>query len=198
MKSIAILILLLTLTVFYSCKETQKQPEKEGTEVIEPKISTDAVDNLKDSKIDTTEKTTITQNGFYGFKIGDKINLKSKNLQESVRKNGEGSFLGFDLMDDKGEKIGFILSEPDNQEIIKVIEISSSKYKTNKGIGIGSTYQELKNQYPDIETHGSEIESRTTSKVGNLYFQLDTAFNTYEIDESKIKPSTLITSIFLL
>ncbi|WP_303317327.1 hypothetical protein Q4Q34_01400 [Flavivirga abyssicola] len=193
MKKICPLFIIIALIVLSSCKDTEKEKNTIPVEKIESDIS----NNNKSPDVQTrdTNRFIISEDGFMGFKIGGEIDSKSKYLKKSVQKNGEGSFNGYILLNDNGDEIGFIFPKYDNKKIINMIEISSSKYKTKEGISIGSTYQDLKNHYPNIETHGSEIESRTTSKTGNLSFLLDIAFNTYEIDESKIKPLTKIKKI---
>ena len=153
-------IILLVAIIFISCKE--KTPKQESNTIKTTK-----------KEVLVNDKYLIYNNSFLDFKPGDTIPVNSKNIIKDIQKNGEGDFKGYTLLNDAGEKIGFIFPKHDNSQIIQMIEISSSDYKTDKGISIGSTYEELKNKYPTIETHGSEIESRVSSRVGDLSFLLD-------------------------
>ncbi|MEZ7498169.1 hypothetical protein QO200_05390 [Flavobacterium sp. Arc3] len=192
MKNINFFILVMAFTVFSSCKE-KDQKQETTPEQMEQESSKDYIAaDLQNGEINTN---LITENGFMGFEIGDKIDPKSKYLKKSVQRNGEGSFDGYAILDNDGDEIGFIFPKYENKEDIGMIEISSPKFKTKNGIGVSSTYQDLMKTYPTIETHGSEIESRTNSTIGNMSFQLDVPFATYTIDESKIKPSTTILKI---
>ncbi|MCL7765289.1 hypothetical protein MPF19_17845 [Polaribacter sp. Z014] len=184
MKKIFFLILTIISVIFFSCKEKSiKKQTDQGT------INETEVEEKNNKSL------IITENSFLGLKIGDSINLKSKNIKKETQENGEGFFPGYVLLDDNGKKIAFIFPKHKTDNIIGRIEISAPNYKTKEGISIGSTYEDLKKYYPNLETHGSEIESRTNSRVGGLSFLLDTYFGTYEIDESKIKPSTKIKRI---
>lgn len=194
MKRQAYLIIFFAITFLSACKEGKKKYEGFPKEYKNHQaLDKDIAPVLK--KTDT--KLIINENSFLGFKIGDKIISESKNLKKNKQENGEGSFWGYEIFNDKGEKVGFIFPKHNDKRVINIIEINSPEYKTKSGIGVGSTYQDLKNKYPNIETHGSEVESRTTSNVEGMYFELDARFNTYEIDESKIKSTTKITKITL-
>lgn len=185
-------MLALLALVLFSCKN---KDEKHNTN---QEKTLDHPNNIVDLDTGRNKPLIITENSFMEFMIGDTINSNSKNLKKEIQQNGEGSFPGYALLDSKGEEIGFIFPKNNNDNIIGIIQISSSEYQTKAGISVGSTYEDLKNKYPNLETHGSEIESRTSSIVGGLSFQLDVYFNTYQIDESKIKPSTRIIKINIL
>lgn len=187
MKKTTILTLILISVFFLSCKEKNIKKQTTTTTI------------TKQPVIEKKEKShIITENSFLGLKIGDTINLASKNIKIATQENGEGSFPGYVLLDNNRNKIAFIFPKHNTKNIIGSIEISSPNYKTKEGISIGSTYEDLKKHYPNIETHGSEIESRTSSRVGGLSFLLNASFNTYKIDASKIKPSTKIKKINIL
>ncbi|MCP4438230.1 MAG: hypothetical protein GY810_04735 [Aureispira sp.] len=174
----------------------------------EPTPTAETNDDNKGDKIDSTtltkEETTdlssdnkflITASGLSFIKIGALISDYPKHLKEGVLENGEGDFPGYDLLDENQEKIGFVFPKHDDESLVGPIQIYSPLYKTKEGIGIGSTFAELKKAYPNRETHGSEIESRTSTEVGGLSFRLDAYFSTHKIDESTIKLSTKILQI---
>lgn len=159
------------------------------------KIDSTTVSKDETSDAPSDDKFLITASGLSFIKIATPISDYPKQLKEGVLENGEGSFPGYDLLDENQEKIGFVFAKHDDESLVGQIEVYSPLYKTKEGIGINSTFADLKKAYPTAETHGSEIESRTSTEVGGLSFRLDAYFSTYEIDESKIKPSTKVIQI---
>ena len=193
MKQITLSILVISM-LLQACDEKKKNEQSVDQELPE----TTAVTN--DGTISNTKNDDsfyITEDSFLGFTIGDSIHVKSDNIKKTIQESGEGSFVVYSILNENGDAIGAILPSYDNDQIIGTIEISSPEYKTKEGVHIGSTFMDLKNTYPGIETHGSEIESRTTSSVGGLFFLLDVYFSSYIIDESEIAPSTLVKKIYI-
>lgn len=187
-----------------SCNQENKAPETQTTSDSTTIATVPAEDPKKDLPNEELEnKYLLTEEGLTNIKIGDLVKQHEQHLKKAVQENGEGSFPGYDLLDDNQEKIGFVFSKDDNNtykegDLIGYIEIYSPLYKTKEGIGVNSTFADVKKAYPNAETHGSEIEGRTSSSIGGLSFRLDTYMSTYEIDESKIKPSTKIIDVGIL
>lgn len=159
------------------------------------KIDSTTVTKEETTNLSSDNKFLITESGLSFITIGGAISDYSKHLKESVLENGEGSFPGYDLLDENQETIGFVFAKHDDENLVGQIEIYSPLYKTKEGIGINSTFADLKMAYPEGKTYGSEIESRTSMEVGELSFRLDVYFSTNEVDESKIKPSTKVLQI---
>jgi hypothetical protein len=139
------------------------------------------------------------------FEIGGLIK-ESKNVLKTVIQTGEGDFNGFEILSDSGEKMARIYCVEDlyqNKMIepytISSIEIISTKFKTSMGFGVGSIYKDLKEAFPILETHGSEIESRTYSsyRTSRISFRLNIEFNSYYIDESLIDPSSEVIMVYI-
>ena len=190
--------------VAFSCKNNTKNVAKANanTEIVEDEEDEEMEDDEED--LEDAEDTeyeedpmTISEYGFMGMTPGDEINTASKNLRKAIQKNGEGDFVGYELLDDKGKVIGFLFPDEEGESVIDMIEVNVKGYTTQENIGVGSTYKDLKSAYPDIEVHGSEVESETSVEVGGLLFILDAYFNTYEVDESKIAPTTKVKQIFI-
>ena len=82
---------------------------------------------------------------------------------------------------------------------ISSIEIISTKFKTSMGFGVGSIYKDLKQAFPILETHGSEIESRTYSsyRTSRISYRLNIEFNSYYVDESLIDPSSEVIMVYI-
>lgn len=192
MEKVAVIGLAILTLGFFSCKESSKN--EKTLEDIEITNETSQPNSIV-KKIDDCE---IRQSGFMGLEIGEEIASNPQNLKKDIQENGEGSFSGYTILNKEGEKIGFVFPNAKDSATIGIIEISSPNYTTEKDIKIGSTYEELKNAYPNIETHGSEIEGRTHAIAGNLWLRLDAYFTTYNIDELKIKPNTKIKKILIV
>ncbi|MCR1027034.1 hypothetical protein NQT66_19615 [Cellulophaga baltica] len=192
MKNPVFLIFIIT-AILSSCKDGRTGNQLKKTDTPEKEIK--SINEKNNLKSDNNKQLLITENSFLRFTIGDSVNLESKNLNKIVQQTGGGSFTSYSILDENGKEIGTILPKFNDDKIIGTIEVTSKEYKTKEGIAIGSTYQDLKRHFPNLKTHGSEIESRTTSNAGGLSFLLDAYFNAYQIDESKIKPSTEIKKI---
>ena len=78
-----------------------------------------------------------------------------------------------------------------------MIEITSPKYKTLKGISVGNTFKQAKQQYPESETHGNN-DKKTILMVGDYHFLLEgVKFENYTVDETKIPADTKISKIII-
>lgn len=185
-----------------ACNEPANNTETPSTATDTTAAITTPPKEEKKEPSDSTlqNKYLITENGLVNIKIGDTIIQHKKYLKKAVQENGEGDFPGYDLLDENQEVIGFVFSDDDNNtykenDLVGSIEIYSPLYKTKEGIGVNSTFENLKKTYPQAKTNGSEIEGWTSTNLGGLSFRLDAYFNTYEIDETKIKPSTKVVHI---
>ena len=166
-------------------------------------------DSLVNNEIKLDSQYLITENGFIMegtlFEIGGLIK-ESKNVLKTVIQTGEGDFNCFEILSDSGEKMARIYCLEDlyqNKMIepytISSIEIISTKFKTSMGFGVGSIYRDLKEAFPILETHGSEIESRTYSsyRTSRISYRLNIEFNSYYIDESLIDPSCKVIMVHI-
>ena len=120
-------------------------------------------------------------------------------FKKAILETGEGEFTGYEILDSLTKKRDAFLHVSEDS-LINHIEIFSPKYKIIEGIGVNSTYGELIDAYPNIETHGSEIEARVHSSVGNINFRLDVESTYYDIENDNdlvLKPSTKIISVVI-
>lgn len=120
-------------------------------------------------------------------------------FKKAILETGEGDFTGYEILDSLTKKRDAFLHVSEDS-LINHIEIFSPKYKIIEGIGVNSTYGELIDAYPNIETHGSEIEARVYSSVGNINFRLDVESTYYDIENDNdlvLKPSTKIISVVI-
>lgn len=181
-----ILVLLLIIASFAYCINKKKKLQKLAVNY----EKTDFID------FDINHKYLVTEVEIDRVKVGDSYKSHKKKLKEI--ENKEGHYRAFNLHNSDKENIALVYIDPYDQKTISTIEILSSKYKTEKGVGVGSTFKEIKESYPKSETHGSEIAGRTLVMAGDYHFLLEKViFHSYSVDESKIHPSTRIKKIIL-
>ena len=150
--------------------------------------------------IDVKKKTIpllIAEKSFQGISPGDLISSHLNILEKGKLKTGEGTFDVFYVNNKNLEKLGYILKDPKNESLVGNIIIESKKARTEKGIHIGSSFEDLVKKYPDVKVHGSEIEGRTYGREGNLSFRLDTNNFTYEVDKNKIPKDAKVIEIII-
>lgn len=140
-------------------------------------------------------KYLITEVEVDGVKVGDYYRFHKKKLVKINQQNKYTNF-SFDLFNKQDEKIGVVYLDEDNQKSIEKIEIKSPKYKTDKAIGVGSTFKEVKESYPLSEVHGCEIEGKTIIMADDYHFLLEGISNySYNVDESIIEASAKVKMI---
>ena len=118
-------------------------------------------DSIK-TTISTSQTDFITNKSVDGVAIGEKIadfvSVISK--QYSVRKEQmqlEGDSYDIYNVYDKGQKIYSVEPDFDKPDIVDRIWIYGTTFKTDKGIGVGSTLAAIKSTY-HIESIGTEGE----------------------------------------
>ena len=73
-------------------------------------------------------------------------------------------------------------------QTIESIVVTSSLYSTQQDIKVGSTYEQVKESFPEVKMVRSEIESRLLARSGNFTF----LFDGYELnDPGKISSITI-------
>ena len=187
LKTQTVIVLLAVSAVFMSCNDKTKVVTRTEDFNKEATATTEVAE--------ATNNRLIRFDGIENFQIGNLLQKDSENLVSFVKKTGEGNFNAIRAIDEKRKEIAIL--HLDTNDRIKLIEVTDSRYKTDKGIGIGNTFEQIKVAYPDSETHGSEIEGRTTVSVRGMSFLLDAYFNTYKINEKQIKPSTKIKEVVI-
>ncbi len=135
---------------------------------------------------------------FLGIHIGTAIaSLPNKKIKKATLETGEGTFQVYDIISDKGEKLGNFLPDPLDKKRVGDIMITSPLAATKEGFKIGTTFQTLDSKLKNIEVHGSEIESKTTVFHGNLGLQLDYPSATYDLDKNEIPKDSKVTQIWI-
>ena len=144
-------ILALTLGLF-ACNTKQVDKVKISNDSIKTTISTSKIDFITNKSVD-------------GATIGEKINdfLSVVRQRYSVKKEKmqlEGDSYDIYNVYDKGQKIYSVEPNIDKPDIVDRIWVYGTKFKTEKGIGVGSTLAEIKSKY--------HIESISTEGEGGL------------------------------
>ena len=144
-------ILALTLGLF-ACNTKQVDKAKISNDSIKTTISTSKTDFITNKSVD-------------GVTIGEKITdfISAVRQRYSVKK--EKMYLEADSFDiynvyEKGQKIYSVEPNLDKPDIVDRIWVYGTKFKTEKGIGVGSTLAEIKSKY--------HVESISTEGEGGL------------------------------
>ena len=151
------------------------------------------------------QQATIRGSEFRGVAHGTSLaDLKSRfgeNLKKDVERNGEGDFNYYGLNEGGAEIMRFFLSDADK---VDVATTQHSAFKTDQGVGVGSTLADLRAAYPDIVIHGSETEgwtSATSASARGVSFEIGSHFWHHELSEKEvasIPPGTKIETLIIL
>jgi len=190
MKSIIlILFAVFSFSIFQSC-ETEKKPEASTDDVKKENL-----DKKGEDKDVSGENYIIKKKSFQGISIGDNLAEKASMMTKEIMQTGEGDFVTYEIKNDAGEKLAYVMPDPRDPKLVGDITIVSPKAMTSEGVRVGMTLGELKKRIGDLTVHGSEIESRTSVAKDNVRYRLDAANNAYEIDQSKVSDDVKILEI---
>lgn len=173
-------------------------PQKEGRPAPTPaaKPAPDKINDAVPGRLAQDDPFVISGGQVLGIRPGDDITAVN-NTKKTVMKTGDGDYTVYELNDDGGKKLGYLVPDPNDEQKIRSIHVTSDYLTTDKGISVGSTFEELEKMMGSAEVHGSEIEGRTYAKVGGLQFRLEAANFTYKLDKAKIKPGTKVTEVII-
>lgn len=119
-------------------------------------------------------------------------------LKKDILQTGEGDFDIWTIQHEEHGEIGYVMEDFQRVGTIGVIHFTSEKIRTVRGLGVGTSWAEVKNVYPSIVAHGSEIEGYTSAEAGDYVFELDARHWSYEIDQEKITPETKVTALLVM
>ena len=144
-------ILALTLGLF-ACNTKQVDKAKISNDSIKTTISASKTDFITNKSVD-------------GVTIGEKITDFISVVRQRYSVKKEKMHLeadGFDIYNvyEKGQKIYSVEPNLDKPDIVDRIWVYGTKFKTEKGIGVGSTLAEIKSKY--------QVESISTEGEGGL------------------------------
>lgn len=137
---------------------------------------TNADRNLENS-INSIEVKTVS---FEGIKVGDTFIDHSDKFKRENQESDESTFKGYQIMDTNAKVIGFAHANSSDKSKIDKIEITTPNFKTNEGIGIGNTFEEVNKTYSNINL----VRNKNSVTAHNYKF----IFNNDTVKEtSKIK-----------
>lgn len=182
----------LCLTLGFGCT-----PKDNSSTTTPPKeeVTSKSETSTKPKPTEKTNLYLIEEKSFMGLSPDNSIENHLDILEQSTLQSGEGDFEIYNIKNESRETVGYILPSPKDASKIGIITINTPKASTKEGAKIGMTFKELEAVLGELPVHGSEIESKTYAFKGNQSFLLDAAFNTYEIDKSKLDVDTKIKAI---
>lgn len=191
MNTLKTLVLLGAFFILLISCEENKTPATETTGEI----------NDTTTEVAPTEEEevplTIFQNSFLNISPGTQIAEYKAFIEEDLLQTGEGDFEIYNVKDAKNGVVAYFLADPMDNEIVGDVYITSPLAQTESGIGIGHTFGDLLTKFPDLEVHGSEIESQTFANQGNLFFKLDEPHATYNLEISAVSKEAKILEIVI-
>ncbi|WMX14365.1 MULTISPECIES: hypothetical protein [unclassified Aureispira] len=139
----------------------------------------------------------IYENAFLQVFPGSPIEEHKAIIEEDLLQTGEGDFEIYNIKHNENGVVAYFLADPIDQELVGEIYITSPLAQTEDGIGLGHTFGELLDKYPNLEVHGSEIESQTFANYGNLAFRIDEPHATYDLDINAVSKEAKIIEIVI-
>lgn len=141
-------------------------------------------------KVQQSNELTVTPTEFYGINKSNLTEIKdSDRVRKAIRKTGEGDFEVLEIVDKDNKVLGYIYDDQ--------IEITTEQAKCPKGIGIGSTYEEVITAYPNAPAHGSEIEGRVNITAGKIMFLMTHREWSYEVSDMDGLKASKVAAIWL-
>jgi len=135
---------------------------------------------------------------FYGIEVQRPLADYADKLSKTTTENGEGTFEVYEIKNDEGEVLAQVHPDPMDEALVGDIIILNEKVITDKGVKIGTTFEELKAKFNDYKVHGSEIESRVHFYQGNHAYRLDYPSNQYDLDKSEIPADAKVIEITIM
>lgn len=173
------------------CSACQVKPAQ--NENANPVASTEE----KNDSLSLHPNLIIANNSFLGISPGDTIANHPEHLSAGQLSTGEGDFDVFRIIDASGNDLGYVMPDPRDVRLVRSITIVSPLVTTEGGARVGDTYGSLLDKYPELEVHGSEIESRTYASLGRLMFRISEAHARYELKQKDISRSATILELMI-
>jgi len=187
-KKFIVFICLLSI-LCWSCK-TEQVEENEAQEEQEAQTNEPIIDDNALQIVDEGGYNNITLGG-------DIIDLEENgDLEKGSLETGEGSFDVW-YFNQHDERVGYVMNTPQEQNKVSSLSITSPSVKTESGVHVGTTWEDLKQKHPNLVAHGSEVEGRVTAIHGAYTYQLDTRNWEYDMDQNKIKPDAKVEEIII-
>ena len=147
--------------------------------------------------VDPEDPYLLSNGTFLGFKPGEPLGEYRDALRPGKLRNGEGTFDAYFIDGAEGSELGYLLADPENNDLIGDIYITSPSVVTEKGVRVGTTHAELIERIGAVTFRGSEIESRVIGSKDGLAYRLAMNSPDTDLDNSRIPGETAITQIMI-
>lgn len=170
----------------------EAEVEQEMTETQESKQENTTIDEAGE------EDPYLVSNGFFlGMHPGLPIVDFAGGLRKGSLATGEGDFEVYYIDGAEGNELGYLMPDPQDEDMIGNIFITSPDVVTELGARVGLSFAELQKRLGPLEVHGSEIEGRTHASKDGVWYRLNTVNFSYELDPAAIDPTTKVTEIVI-
>ncbi|MEM9526007.1 MAG: hypothetical protein AAGA31_05310 [Bacteroidota bacterium] len=191
----SLLLLLLLVTCSQPPADDATLETEAESEVTETPESNQ--DNTANYEAEEEEPYLLSNGYFLGMQPGLPIIDFAGGLRKGNLATGEGDFEVYYIDGAEGSELGYLMPDPRDEHSIGDIFITSPDVVTELGVRVGHSFAELQKRLGPLEVHGSEIEGRTYASKDGLWYRLDTANFSYEVDPATIDPTTKITEIVI-
>jgi hypothetical protein len=166
------------------CNSTPEQVA-EATEKTVEEVTETAVEAVKPE-----------MDGTYGIRVGDVI-ADNEKLRKDVLQTGEGDFDIYYFDADDGQPAGYVMEDLQNPILVGDVYVirKGATVPGAKGVKVGDSWGDLRAAFPEVEVHGSEIQSWTYAYVGEMSFKLEASNTEYELSHSDVSDSAKIQEI---
>ncbi|MTB53123.1 hypothetical protein [Lewinella sp. W8] len=192
-----LLTLLLLLGCFVSCTDAAPDSATEDAPV-ETSLPQPGTEPATTTKQDNN--IYLETNSVGDVEIGAFVEdlVARGRLKKDVLQTGEGDFDIWVILHEEHGEIGYVMEDFQETGTIGSLHFTSEVVRTDRGLGVGSTWQELRQEHPDAVAHGSEIEGYTSTEAGGFIFELDARHWSYEINQESIQPDTKVTALVVM
>jgi hypothetical protein len=187
--------LLFSLSIFYlSCNS-----QRDGEDETQKEILTIAEEEVEEMAPEE-EAIFLEKDGFGEFTVGASIEelASAGKLKKDLLQTGEGDFDIWTIQEEDFGEVGYVMEDYQQAGRIGSLHITAEAIRTVHGLGVGSTWEELKKKFSSATAHGSEIEGYTSVEADGFVFELDVRHWSYDIDQSKIDPKTKVTALIVM
>ncbi|MBU6340447.1 MAG: hypothetical protein KGS48_03040 [Bacteroidetes bacterium] len=194
MKNLYGILFCMFLLVFGACKnDSNNSKTDENSDELKVGRKTTAV---------VTSYECTLQNGYLmGVKLGMEVDSLQKRfpkgfIQDKVTR-GKETIPVYLCVAANGEHITLFPEMKEGKKVVKKIEYEGNLCRTDKGIGISSSFKDLQAAYDQLRVRSVDSAGRVTMQQGlrGWCFVLGTEGLTFPVDVSKISPDVRVTTI---
>ena len=153
--------------------------------------------NLDIYDVDPEDPYLVSNGVFLGLKPGEPLAPYTDALRKGKLRTGEGKFDVYYIDGAEGNELGYTLADPNDENKIGDIYITSPAVVTEAGIRVGLTYAELTERLGTVAFHGSEQEGRVYGEHEELRYRLGMESGKRNLTEADIEPATEVTEIVI-